>query len=174
VERMSKSLTVWWPAAARKRLSGEMHSRLTCESGCWIVREQMPERASQNLKQGVSSHSQGSRVHDLRSAAGRVPDGMVVTSCALRVSILRRCISIAKGAGDSPVQSMTDIVERLYAHHGAVRKVSGVFALALQKGSWSSRKSKSRPRQDRTAVERPHCGGTTKAPALPVWGLANS
>lgn len=46
---MSKSLTVWWPAAARKRLSGEMQRRLTCESGCWIVREQMPERASQNL-----------------------------------------------------------------------------------------------------------------------------
>jgi hypothetical protein len=23
---------------------------LTCESGCWIVREQMPERASQNLE----------------------------------------------------------------------------------------------------------------------------
>lgn len=49
VDLMSKSLTVWWPAAARKRLSGEMHSRLTCESGCWIVREQIPERASQNL-----------------------------------------------------------------------------------------------------------------------------
>lgn len=46
---MSNSFTVWWPAAARNRLSGEMHSRFTCESGCWIVREQMPERASQNL-----------------------------------------------------------------------------------------------------------------------------
>ncbi len=52
VERMSKTLTVWWPAAARVRLSGEMHRRLTWESGCWMVREQMPERASQNLAAG--------------------------------------------------------------------------------------------------------------------------
>jgi hypothetical protein len=29
-----------------------MQSRFTCESGCWIVREQMPERASQNLAKG--------------------------------------------------------------------------------------------------------------------------
>lgn len=42
---------MWWPAAARKRLSGEMQRRLTWESGCWIVREQMPERASQNLQE---------------------------------------------------------------------------------------------------------------------------
>lgn len=39
-----------WPAAARKRLSGEMQRRFTWESECWIVREQMPERASQNLR----------------------------------------------------------------------------------------------------------------------------
>jgi hypothetical protein len=48
LDRMSNSLTLWWPAAARKRLSGEMQRRLTCESGCWIVREHIPDRASQN------------------------------------------------------------------------------------------------------------------------------
>ena len=26
-----------------------MHNRLTWDSGCWIVREQIPESASQNL-----------------------------------------------------------------------------------------------------------------------------
>lgn len=61
VDLMSKSLTVWWPAAARKRLSGEMHRRLTCESGCWIVREQMPERASQNLERSIAMVSHQSR-----------------------------------------------------------------------------------------------------------------
>jgi hypothetical protein len=61
LERMSKSLTLWWPAAARKRLSGEMHSRLTCESGCWIVREHIPERASQNLENKVVRLGQGMR-----------------------------------------------------------------------------------------------------------------
>jgi hypothetical protein len=30
-------------------LSGEIHSRLTCDSECWIVLEQIPESASQNL-----------------------------------------------------------------------------------------------------------------------------
>jgi len=33
-------------------LSGEMHRRLTCESGCGMVREQMPDRASQKLVGG--------------------------------------------------------------------------------------------------------------------------
>lgn len=66
VDLMSKSLTVWWPAAARKRLSGEMHSRFTCESGCWIVREQMPERASQNLWLGGRD---GQRAGDTRARA---------------------------------------------------------------------------------------------------------
>ncbi len=57
VDLMSKSRMVLWPAAARKRLSGEMHSRLTCESGCWMVREQMPESASQNLQSPTGQHS---------------------------------------------------------------------------------------------------------------------
>jgi hypothetical protein len=53
---------VWWPAAARKRLSGEMQRRLTCESGCWMVREQMPERASQNLVRRRGPRSQRRRL----------------------------------------------------------------------------------------------------------------
>lgn len=41
---------MWWPAAARYRLSGDMQRRFTCESGCGIVREQIPESASQKLE----------------------------------------------------------------------------------------------------------------------------
>ena len=37
------------PAAAIAVLSGVISSLLTCDSGCWSVRWQMPEGASQNL-----------------------------------------------------------------------------------------------------------------------------
>lgn len=36
------------------RLSGVIHSLLTCDSGCGIVREHAPDRASQNLGLEVS------------------------------------------------------------------------------------------------------------------------
>lgn len=101
VDLMSNSLTVWWPAAARKRLSGEMHRRLTCESGCWIVREQMPERASQNLERSIASgqstleHRErgGGGDEDAREVAGGLPYRVVVASCeevSPRVTPLRR------------------------------------------------------------------------------------
>lgn len=96
VDLMSKSLTVWWPAAARKRLSGEMHKRLTCESGCWIVREQMPERASQNLERSIARGQstlepreggrRGGRGEDGREVAGGLPYRVVVASCEAEVS----------------------------------------------------------------------------------------
>lgn len=46
---ISYKRTAWRPAAARNFLSGVMHRRLTCDSGCWMVLEQIPESASQNL-----------------------------------------------------------------------------------------------------------------------------
>lgn len=59
-DMQSYNLTFCVPAAARKCLSGEMARRFTCyllafvsggstESGCWMVREHIPLRASQNL-----------------------------------------------------------------------------------------------------------------------------
>ena len=89
VDLMSYSLTECRPAAARKRLSGEMQSRLTCESGCWIVREQIPERASQNLghEEIVSSRYYGRRhggregVQEGPRREGGIPNGVIVTRC---------------------------------------------------------------------------------------------
>jgi len=73
------------------------------------------------------------------SATRSVPDGMVVTRCALSVSTLRRCTSIAKQQGDLPVHSMTDIVERLYAHHGvAVGERAGRLCTSPATTSWCS------------------------------------
>jgi hypothetical protein len=66
VDLMSYSLTVWWPAAARNRLSGEIHSRLTCESECCIVLEQIPERASQKLYHG-KQEPQGNKVRGIET-----------------------------------------------------------------------------------------------------------
>lgn len=94
VDLISNSLTVWWPAAARKRLSGEMHKRLTCESGCWIVREQMPERASQNLERSIARGQStlepregGERGgEDGREVAGGLPYRVVVASYEAEVS----------------------------------------------------------------------------------------
>ncbi|KAI5308264.1 hypothetical protein KEM55_009123, partial [Ascosphaera atra] len=47
VDLMSYSFTLRFPAAATYRFSGVMHSRFTCDSASWIVREHIPERASQ-------------------------------------------------------------------------------------------------------------------------------
>ena len=49
LDLMSYNLTTCRPAAARYFLSGVIHSRFTCDSGCCIVREHIPESASQNL-----------------------------------------------------------------------------------------------------------------------------
>lgn len=108
VDLMSKSLTVWWPAAARKRLSGEMHRRLTCESGCWIVREQMPERASQNLEKFVhkGQPAVARRVRDEGAReggcelGGGLPYRVVVASWDTEVSQMVM-IGVGRGRGNA-------------------------------------------------------------------------
>ena len=71
---------MWWPAAARNRLSGEMQRRLTCESECWIVREQMPERASQNLGRSEEACAEGGQVY--------IPYCVIIASCYKHAHVL--------------------------------------------------------------------------------------
>ena len=63
------------PAAARYFLSGVMHSLFTCDSGCWIVREQIPDSASQNLCYEDRQLDIGGSIED-----SSAPDCVVITS----------------------------------------------------------------------------------------------
>ena len=66
-----------------------MQRRLTWDSGCWIVREQMPERASQNLRGGIEVsffvvwYGVWRCVRGEVSGRGRgsAPYGVVITRC---------------------------------------------------------------------------------------------
>lgn len=88
-----------------------MHKRFTCESGCWIVREQIPDKASQNLvsymlvpSSFALSHTEGCVATELS-----IPDGVVVASCNWRLATSPTTAN--KGPGSClPVQRITDMM----------------------------------------------------------------
>lgn len=106
VDLISYSFTVWWPAAARYLLSGEIHRRLTWESGCWIVREHIPDKASQNLHCAELA----SGVKEVALPWVCEPDRVVVTRCCTLLALKFATTGRGGGGWDRPVHRITDMV----------------------------------------------------------------